>query len=52
MSKKQKGQSIAEFVIAATVFSILLISIPMISKLATVKLKTEQAADSCCLACK
>ena len=45
MSKKQKGQSIAEFVIAATVFSILLISIPMISKLATVKLKTEQAAD-------
>lgn len=45
MIKNQQGQSIAEFAIASVVLSMLLIAIPMVSKLATVKLKTEQAAD-------
>ena len=45
MIKNQQGQSIAEFAIAAVVLSMLLIAIPMVSKLATVKLKSEQAAD-------
>ena len=43
--KNQKGQSIAEFAIAAVVLSMLMVAIPMVSKLATVKLKSEQAAD-------
>lgn len=42
---KQKGQSIAEFVIASGVMGMLMIAIPMMSKIATVKLKSEQAAD-------
>lgn len=43
--QKQKGQSVAEFVIASGVMSMLMIAIPMLSKVATVKLKSEQAAD-------
>lgn len=43
--RKQKGQSIAEFVIASGVMGMLMIAIPMMSKIATVKLKSEQAAD-------
>lgn len=43
--KNQNGQSIAEFVIASGVMGMLMIAIPMISKIATVKLKSEQAAD-------
>ena len=42
---KQKGQSIAEFVVASGVMGMLMIAIPMVSKVATVKLKSEQAAD-------
>lgn len=45
MKNNQKGQSIAEFAIGAGILSMLLIAIPMVSKLATVKLKSEQAAD-------
>jgi Tfp pilus assembly major pilin PilA len=45
MKNNQKGQSIAEFAIVAGILSMLLIAIPMVSKLATVKLKSEQAAD-------
>lgn len=45
MKKYSKGQSIAEFVIASGVMGMLMIAIPMISKIATVKLKSEQAAD-------
>lgn len=45
MKKNQNGQSIAEFAIVAGILSMLLIAIPMVSKLATVKLKSEQAAD-------
>ncbi|MND32734.1 hypothetical protein D3C81_203930 [compost metagenome] len=45
MQNNQKGQSIAEFAIVAGILSMLLIAIPMVSKLATVKLKSEQAAD-------
>ena len=45
MMKNQKGQSIAEFAIAAVILSMLMVAIPMVSKLATVKLKSEQAAD-------
>lgn len=43
--QKQKGQSVAEFVIASGVMGMLMIAIPMLSKVATVKLKSEQAAD-------
>lgn len=43
--KVQRGQSITEFVIAAGVLSMFLITLPMISKIGTMKLKTEQAAD-------
>jgi len=45
MKNNQKGQSITEFAIGAGILSMLLIAIPMVSKLATVKLKSEQAAD-------
>lgn len=43
--QKQKGQSVAEFVIASGVMGMLMIAIPMMSKIATVKLKSEQAVD-------
>lgn len=42
---KQSGQSITEFVIASGVLVFFTISIPMVAKLGTVKLKTEQAAN-------
>lgn len=42
---KQKGQSIAEFIVASGVMGMLMVAIPMVSKIATVKLKSEQAAD-------
>ena len=45
MTKYSKGQSIAEFVVASGVMGMLMIAIPMISKVGTVKLKSEQAAD-------
>ncbi|MCF9047110.1 hypothetical protein [Acinetobacter nectaris] len=42
---KQSGQSITEFVIASGVLVFFTIAIPMVAKLGTVKLKTEQAAN-------
>lgn len=45
MLNQQSGQSIVEFVIASSILVFFTISIPMIAKLGTVKLKTEQATN-------
>ncbi|SDC22181.1 hypothetical protein [Acinetobacter boissieri] len=45
LKNKHSGQSITEFVIASGVLVFFTISIPMIAKLGTVKLKTEQATN-------